>query len=156
MSALPDESTHWKLVYRDTFDREEPPSVDEQGVGIIDGLVALWRKTLHEGVGPDGDATFSQFSLRWASGYASIPIPHSGCSPALRALRLRAFPPLPPGTPPTDDAWKDGCRTAPHGHDDTFLAALARLHLQLVTDTSHDAFHEAARKVLDASVLTIA
>lgn len=43
-------TTSWKLLHQDTFDREAPISCDAAGARLVDGLRALWRKTLREGV----------------------------------------------------------------------------------------------------------
>jgi hypothetical protein len=144
----PDETTAWKLEYDDLFDREEPRSVDETGIGIIEGLVALWCKTLHEGVDEKGRRTFSAFALQWDRRYASVPIHPTEPNPTLAKLRAWVFPPLQEGTKPPADAWKDGCPTAPHARNDELLRRVARLHLHLVTSEEWDAFYEAAGRLL--------
>jgi len=48
----------WEVWYRDTFDRETPPSADVSGRGLAWGLTELWARHLFEAV--DG---FSQFWL---------------------------------------------------------------------------------------------
>lgn len=55
----------WEVWYRDTFDRECPPSVDVRGRGLVKGLTELWARHLFETVRPDGGEGFSRFHLRW-------------------------------------------------------------------------------------------
>ena len=55
----------WGVWYRDTFDRECPPSVDVRGRGLVSGLVELWARHLFETVRPGGAQGFSRFHLRW-------------------------------------------------------------------------------------------
>lgn len=55
----------WEVWYRDTFDRECPPSVDVRGRGLTSGLVELWARHLFETVRPGGAQGFSRFHLRW-------------------------------------------------------------------------------------------
>jgi hypothetical protein len=55
----------WEVWYRDTFDRECPPSVDVRGHGLVKGLVELWARHLFETVRPNGNRGFSRFHLHW-------------------------------------------------------------------------------------------
>lgn len=54
----------WEVWYRDTFDRECPPSVDARGRGLVHGLTELWARHLFEVVRPGGGHGFSRFRLR--------------------------------------------------------------------------------------------
>lgn len=65
MSVLP-----WTLWCQDTFDRESPPTLEAAGERFTDGLVALWRHTLIEGIDEAGNATFSSFVLTWGEAWA--------------------------------------------------------------------------------------
>ncbi|MEN8119738.1 MAG: hypothetical protein ABFS35_05305 [Bacteroidota bacterium] len=53
----------WKLIYRDTFDRETPPGISKTGTGIKAGIYTLWQYTLSEGVTKNGNRSFSAFNL---------------------------------------------------------------------------------------------
>jgi hypothetical protein len=146
-TMLPDETTAWRLTYDDLFDRETPTTVEQTGIGISEGLVVLWHKTLHEGVDAKGRRTFSQFCLRWERGHASVPIHFADPDATLAKLRAWAFPPLPDGMK-SETAWMDGCPTSPHGVNDGLLRKLAYLHLRLVTIDEQDGFYDAARRLL--------
>lgn len=61
----PAPEAEWQVWYRDTFDRECPPSVDVSGRGLVRGLMELWARYLFETVRPDGSRGFSRFHLRW-------------------------------------------------------------------------------------------
>jgi hypothetical protein len=61
----PAPDAEWEVWYRDTFDRECPPSVEVKGRGLVQGLMELWARHLFETVRPEGGAGFSRFSLRW-------------------------------------------------------------------------------------------
>ena len=61
----PDPETEWEIWYRDTFDRECPPSVDVSGHGLAGGLKELWARHLFEAVQVDGKKGFSRFYLWW-------------------------------------------------------------------------------------------
>lgn len=54
----------FELWSNDLFDRESAPSLEGTFSSLPDGLVALWRKTLEQGVQDDGRPTFTEFSLR--------------------------------------------------------------------------------------------
>ncbi|MFN2227109.1 MAG: hypothetical protein ACK2UY_12395 [Anaerolineae bacterium] len=54
----------WEVWYRDTFDRDCPPSVDVRGQGLVEGLTELWARHLFEAVRPRGGQGFSRFHLR--------------------------------------------------------------------------------------------
>jgi len=58
----------WEIWYRDTFDRECPPSVDVRGQGLTRGLMELWARHLFETVRPKGGEGFSHFHLWWEEG----------------------------------------------------------------------------------------
>jgi hypothetical protein len=62
----------WKVWYRDTFDRECPPSVDVSGRGLVKGLMELWARHLFETVRPGGGKGFSRFHIRWGGSWAQI------------------------------------------------------------------------------------
>jgi hypothetical protein len=53
----------WELWYQDTFDRDCPRQVEAAGVGLVDGLLALWRHHLFETVQADGTRGFWRFNL---------------------------------------------------------------------------------------------
>ena len=61
----PDPQAEWEVWYRDTFDRECPPSVDARGRGLVRGLMELWARHLFEAVRPGGKQGFSRFHLRY-------------------------------------------------------------------------------------------
>jgi hypothetical protein len=61
----PAPESEWQVWYRDTFDRECPPSVDVSGRGLVRGLMELWARHLFETVCTDGSQGFSHFHLRW-------------------------------------------------------------------------------------------
>jgi hypothetical protein len=63
--ANPAPEAEWEVWYRDTFDRECPPSVDVSGRGLVRGLMELWARHLFETVRPGGGRGFSRFHLRW-------------------------------------------------------------------------------------------
>ena len=63
-SGDPAADVEWEVWYRDTFDRECPPSVDVRGRGLVAGLMELWARHLFETVRPDGGRGFSRFHLR--------------------------------------------------------------------------------------------
>jgi hypothetical protein len=141
--------TRWSLDFLDTFDREDPGGSEGEGNDLRVGLALLWRKTLHEGVLPDGRPTFTRFQLSLRDGWVSVPISPTEPDATLSKLRAWVFPPWPPGTKLPEDAWKDGCHTAPHDEDRAFLDALAALHLRLAAgDTSAHALHRACARVL--------
>jgi hypothetical protein len=86
--ARPDPASEaeWEVWYRDTFDRECPPSVDVRGRGLVEGLTALWAHHLFETVRPGGGEGFSHFHLRWEAGrFVRIEGDRAG------ATRLRAW-----------------------------------------------------------------
>jgi hypothetical protein len=62
----------WEVWYRDTFDRECPPSVDVSGRGLVKGLMELWARHLFETVRPGGGKGFSRFHIRWEGSWAEI------------------------------------------------------------------------------------
>jgi hypothetical protein len=53
----------WELWYQDTFDRDCPRQVEAAGVGLVAGLLTLWRHHLFETVRADGKRGFSRFNL---------------------------------------------------------------------------------------------
>jgi hypothetical protein len=61
----PNPQAEWEVWYRDTFDRECPPSVDVRGRGLVEGLAELWARHLFETVRPGGGRGFSRFHLRY-------------------------------------------------------------------------------------------
>lgn len=75
----------WEVWYRDTFDRECPPSVDVRGRGLARGLMELWARHLFETVRPGGSRGFSRFHLRWEGGWTDIDGDWAG------AVRLRGW-----------------------------------------------------------------
>jgi len=71
----PDPEAEWQVWYRDTFDRECPPSVDVSGFGLAKGLTELWARHLFEAVGVDGKGGFSRFHLWWKQEGKTIDVP---------------------------------------------------------------------------------
>ncbi|RLD84294.1 MAG: hypothetical protein DRJ07_05160 [Bacteroidetes bacterium] len=53
----------WNLIYRDTFDRETPPSISKTGTGIKSGILYLWQYTLSDGITKNGNRSFSSYNL---------------------------------------------------------------------------------------------
>lgn len=68
----PAPEAEWEVWYRDTFDRECPPSVDVSGRGLAKGLMELWARHLFETVRPGGRRGFSRFHLRWEGNWTEI------------------------------------------------------------------------------------
>jgi hypothetical protein len=64
---IPGSSSTWQLWYSDTFDLDDPPSVQISGTDIVQGLYELWFHTLNEAVLDNGNASFSRFHLRWGN-----------------------------------------------------------------------------------------
>ncbi len=54
---------NWNLIYRDTFDRETPPSISKTGTGIKSGILYLWQYTLSDGITKNGNRSFSSYNL---------------------------------------------------------------------------------------------
>jgi hypothetical protein len=75
----------WEVWYRDTFDRECPPSIDVSGKGLVQGLTELWARHLFETIRPGGMTGFSHFHLRWEEGFVNIEGDRQG------AYRLREW-----------------------------------------------------------------
>jgi hypothetical protein len=71
-SSDPAPEAEWEVWYRDTFDRECPPSVDVSGRGLAKGLMELWARHLFETVRPGGSKGFSRFHIRWEGSWAEI------------------------------------------------------------------------------------
>lgn len=63
------EQIKWDLMSCDTFDRETPHVVEDSGVGLQNGFLALWKKTLLGGGYFINDGklteTFTGFYLNW-------------------------------------------------------------------------------------------
>lgn len=78
----------WEVWYRDTFDRECPPSVEARGTGLVGGLTELWARHLFETVRPDGGQGFSRFHL-WCEPARSVQI--TGPWPGATRLRQWVF-----------------------------------------------------------------
>ncbi|MFT3707107.1 MAG: hypothetical protein QM817_05500 [Archangium sp.] len=90
----------------DLFDRDSEPLVDAQFVSLIEGLRALWRSVLHEGIVEDGRRSFTDFSLQLEDGKRlTIPVNQSV---NVELLQLRA-----------------------RQHEPGFLDALSQRHLEL-------------------------
>jgi hypothetical protein len=84
--SAPLSEEEWEVWYRDTFDRECPPSIDVRGRGLASGLLELWARYLFETVRPGGTQGFSRFHLRWGqAGFVNIQGSWEG------AIRLRAW-----------------------------------------------------------------
>jgi hypothetical protein len=58
-------SVAWKVRSSDLFDRDSAVHIDASGVGLVDGLVELWRRVLSEGIRDSGQRTFTDFDLSW-------------------------------------------------------------------------------------------
>ena len=55
----------WELWYQDLFDRECPRQVAARGERLVEGLAALWRHFLLEGLTAEGGKGFAGFNLWW-------------------------------------------------------------------------------------------
>lgn len=55
----------WKVRSSDLFDRQSAVHIDASGVGLVEGLVELWRRVLSEGIRDSGERTFTDFDLSW-------------------------------------------------------------------------------------------
>jgi hypothetical protein len=53
----------WQLWYTDLFDRESPPAIELQGLGLAKGLAELWTRFLFEEVSPGGGLGLSRFHI---------------------------------------------------------------------------------------------
>ena len=60
-----DSEAQWELWYEDTFDRGCPRQIERSGRGLVEGLVELWARHLHETVQASGGQGFSRFNLWW-------------------------------------------------------------------------------------------
>lgn len=79
----------WELWSSDLFDRESPPTHEGSFATAREGLAALWRAVLHEGVQDDGRPSFTSFSLR-APAPRSVQLPRDPFqNPELAQLRAR-------------------------------------------------------------------
>lgn len=78
----------FELWSSDLFDREAEPRLELKADTLRDGLLALWRKTLEEGVDDQGRPTFTAFTLRGARLRLSLPRDPSK-NPQLAELRWR-------------------------------------------------------------------
>lgn len=77
----------WELWSSDTFDRDSDPRLEGAFDTFEQGLRALWKKTLTEGVQDDGRPTFTEFSLR---GQPKVSLPRDPFeNPELAVLRAR-------------------------------------------------------------------
>lgn len=83
----PAPQAEWKIWYQDTFDREVPRRVEVAGVGLVEGLMALWSRHLFETVQADGTRGFSRFNLWWTQEGRSIRITGEWAG----QIRLRAW-----------------------------------------------------------------
>jgi hypothetical protein len=80
-------SAAWELWYRDIFDLDCPPSIEEKGVGLATGLAKLWARHLFETVQPQGAEGFSRFYLKWHGGRVEI----AGSAAGAKRLRRWLF-----------------------------------------------------------------
>lgn len=126
-ARFPNASTPWQLWHSDTFDRDDPPSLQTTGMDIVEGLSELWRYTLKEGILDNGDASFSRFQLMWGATCVAILV-NPFDNPAL--LKLRQWTHL----MSTD---QEPIRSAPFGEEqrETLLLRLAHLHYQLLQES---------------------
>lgn len=83
----------WSLFALDLFDRESEPHLDQRGSGLERGLLALWQKTLEEGVQDGGAPTFTAFRLDLAGGRQEDIPRDPRANPALAALRAQRHDP---------------------------------------------------------------
>jgi len=63
----------WQLIANDLFDRASPPEIQASGLDLVGGLRQLWRYTLAERIGPDGERGFVSFQLRRGSDRIAAP-----------------------------------------------------------------------------------
>lgn len=79
---------HYRLWYRDLFDREMPPSIDAEGDDAPEvALSLLWRAVLSEGVvPPKGLRSFSAFWLELEARRVEIAV-DLGANEGLERLR---------------------------------------------------------------------
>jgi hypothetical protein len=117
----------WQVRASDLFDRRSPESVDATGVGLIEGLVELWRRALSEGVRDRGGRTFTDFRLTWTGGSTDV-----GAQPfdnhELAALRAWVY-----GTPGPYEPGGAGDRAALLGRENaSLLRAIAEAHARLM------------------------
>jgi len=113
----PAPKVEWELWYRDTFDRETPPSVDVRGRGLVKGLTELWARHLFETVRPGGGSGFSRFHLRMGNHLVHIAGDPQG------AVRLREW---------VFGQKEHGRRGYVQEGDGRFLAQIASIHAQLL------------------------
>jgi hypothetical protein len=69
-----DSEAQWQLWYEDTFDRGCPRQIERSGRGLVEGLVELWARHLHETVRANGGQGFSRFNLWWKQAGKSIEV----------------------------------------------------------------------------------
>lgn len=132
----PEPQLRWEVWYRDTFDRDCPPSVEARGRGLVQGLLELWTRHLFEGVREDGRLGFSRFNLSSADPARSVTVAND--RPGCAKLRRWVF-----GSAPSRRA-----DTRPGG--DRLLRLLASAHARLVaTGGSSLAITAAAAEAFD-------
>lgn len=132
-ALIPDTSTIWQLWYSDTFDRDAPRSLQSTGQDILQGLYALWRYTIREGIMDNGAASFSYFHLTWGnSAVARVDIAVNPFhNPAL--LKLRRWTGFMAQNQKNDDE-----RIGIHNDEkcDAILVKLAQMHYDLLRKSS--------------------
>ncbi len=118
----------WQVVSRDLFDRESPMMTDARGIGLIDGLIELWRRVLTEGLRDAGGKTFTDFALRWDGGDTGLGVQSDNA--ALARLRMWVY-----GTPGPYEG--DGSRERADilAREQPLLRTLADAHARLLPDS---------------------
>ena len=63
----------WEVFSVDNFELTDRYCVAEaRGVGLFDGLIDLWRRSLREGLRDDGNRTFTGFVMTWDGGRTDV------------------------------------------------------------------------------------
>lgn len=118
----------WQVVSSDLFDRESPMMIDSRGIGLVDGLIELWRRVLTEGLHDSGRKTFTGFELRWNGGAADAGVQSDNAALA----RLRTWVYGAPG-PYEGDGSRE--RTDILAREHPLLRSLADAHARLLPDS---------------------
>lgn len=83
----------FELWASDLFDRDSSPSLQRTFTSLTEGLEALWRAMLDEGLQDDGRPTFTDFVLRGPSTRVTLPRdPFRNPELALLRRRWKALP----------------------------------------------------------------
>jgi hypothetical protein len=134
----PAPSARWQLWYEDRFDRETPRRIEQSGVGLLAGLMALWRHHLRDTVKQNGQLGFSRFNLWWQDERRSLAI--EGDREGQRRLR--------------DWTYGDGDTATPPGTAALLAAvALTQAHLHLAGQTAAPILEAAAASATPEALL---